>query len=168
MKKNYKLWAVINNAGVTHRANEAFATDSNLEVIAANFVHFITPQLFVEGGSLAEMTLTKAFQAFVDSEHGDKARSFVETIVASVDSLVRIRISVQDCDGLWMIWSYNEPLQDLLDKHKTEVLQIKSRAIFAPRTPLLVKMLAAISTAEYMGMAQLDFQRMFAHEAAAA
>lgn len=168
MKRNLRLWSVIENAGATHRANETFASDSNLELIAANFIHFVTPQLFVEGGSLAEMSLIRAFQSFAQAEQRDKSREFIETLVASVDSLVRIRVSVQDCDGLWMIWAYNEPLQELLDRHKTQVLQIKQRTVFAPRTPLMVKMLAAITTTEYMGIAQLDFSRMFAQEAAAA
>lgn len=168
MKKNLRLWSIINNANSTQRANETFAADSNLEFLAGNFVNFITPHLYVDGQSLAEVTLVKAFQSFAEADARYKSRAFVEALAESVDTLTKVRVSVQDCDGLWMIWAYNEPLQELLDRHKTKVLQIKPRDNAVGRTPVLVKLLAAIATAEYMVHANLDFHRIFFAEAAAA
>lgn len=166
MRARANLWKVINSAGLSSKANDLFLNHPILENISTNFVQYVTPLLLVDGKGVAIETIRNAFSACEDVDHSGKPRAFIESIVGSADVLKHLRVSVQDCDGLWMIWSYNEPLQQLLDKHRAHVLQIKQRPIPANRTPLLVKMLAAISSTEHMETSGLNIEQIFAGESA--
>jgi hypothetical protein len=164
MKARAKLWQVINSAGLSAKADDLFLYHPILEKVSTNFVQYVTPLLQVDGKGLAVETIKKAFAACENIDDSGKPRAFIESIVGSADVLKHVRVSVQDCDGLWMIWSYNEPLQQLLDQHRANVLQIKHCPIPAKRMPLLVKMLAAISSTEHMETAGLNIGQIFAGE----
>jgi len=67
-----------------------------------------------------------------------------------------------DKDGLWSIWSYDVPLMSWMERHKRWTIQIRPREEPVGAGPVLIKLLAAISSTHELDFAELDFSRLLA------
>lgn len=154
------LTSVLKNAGVTERAERAFVEWPELETISLRFLQYVSPWLVVNDQNLAEETLKSAFLS-IDSKKAFKEfphRGFMEAIVQCVDTLASVRISVMSASsGLWEIWSYDEPLLSWMEKMGKSAMQIRYRETAVDHSPLLIKMLAYVSSTREMQMAEISF-----------
>lgn len=154
---------LLSNAGLQTLANTAFTDWPTLERVAAAFIHFVTPWMMIGTKNLAEETLRGALEAYekhsrINIEGGH--RSFIERVAESAQTLAAIRVSVMDKDGLWSVWQYDQPLMDYLSQHKRCSIQVRERETSIPVGPVMIKLLAAISTTREMQMADLDIPRL--------
>ena len=157
---NQNLTSVLKNAGVAEYAERAFVEWPELEEISLRFLQYVSPWLVVNETNLAEETLKKAFLA-INSKKEYKEfphRSFMEAIVQCVETLASVRISVMSSSsGLWEIWSYDEPLMSWMKKMGRSAMQIRPRETSIDHSPLLIKMLAYVSSTREMQMAEISF-----------
>ena len=154
------LETVLRNAGATECAESAFVEWPELEAISMRFLRFVSPWLIVNDQNLAEVTLKEAFAALEHNNSGQKDfphRCFMESITHCVEALASVRISVMSVSGLWEIWSYDEPLLSWMDRMGKSAMQIRSRDTIVEQGPLLIKLLAYISSTRDMQMAEISF-----------
>ena len=156
----HALSSVLKNAGVSEQAEKAFVEWPELEAISLRFLQYVSPWLVVNDYNLAEETLKNAFLAinskkeFKDFPH----RSFMEAIIQCVDTLASVRISVMSpSSGLWEIWSYDEPLLSWMEKMGKSAMMIRRRETSVDHSPLLIKLLAYVSSTRDMAMAEISF-----------
>ncbi len=154
---------LLTNAGLRALANNTFTDWPSLERVAAAFIHFVTPWMMIGATNLAEETLRSALHAYeknsrinLESAH----RSFIERIAESAKTLAAVRVSVLDKDGLWSVWQYDQPLMEYLNHHNRRSVQVRDRDVAIPVGPVMIKLLAAISTTREMQMAELDIPRL--------
>ncbi len=151
---------ILRNAGFDARPVKAFTDWPSLEHVALQFINFVSPWLVVGGESLAERTLRDAIASYDETlPHGYEAghRAFMERIAASAKTLSTLRVSVKDKDGLWAIWTYDEPLMRHLANHKRYSIQIRQRENPVASGPVMIKLLAAISPTQQLEVARLDY-----------
>jgi len=154
---------LLSNAGLRSLANSAFTDCPSLERVAAAFLHFVTPWMMIGNANLAEETLREALQVYEAKSRTNLEcahRGFIERIAESARTLASVRVSVLDKDGLWSVWQYDQPLMDYLNHHNRRTVQVRDRDVAIPVGPVMIKLLAAISTTREMQMAELDIPRL--------
>lgn len=158
------LESTLRNAGVTERAESIFVEWPEIEQIALQFIRFVSPWLIVNDRNVAEVTLQDAFAPKSNKEREQKEfphRSFMEAITRCVTLLASVRISVMNGEGLWEIWSYDEPLWSWMEKRGRSAMQIRSREAAVEHGPLLIKMLAYMCSTRDMQLAEIAFSTPF-------
>lgn len=156
------LDTVLHNAGVAERAEAVFIEWPELEQIAAHFLRFVSPWLMVDESSVAELTLHNAFAMADQNGAGGKVfphRTFMEAITECAGLLASVRVSVLNEDNLWEIWSYDEPLMHWMEKKGRSAMQIRRRETPVERGPILIKMLAFISSTRDMQLAEITIDK---------
>lgn len=159
------LERALKNAGVLPLSTRIFMDWPSLEKVATQFLYYVSPWLVVNERNVAEDTLRSAVLAYDRGRQegeGSANRAFIEAITESVDALVSVRVSVMDKDGLWSIWSYDVPLMSWMERHKRWTIQIRPRDEPVGTGPVLIKLLAAISSTHELDFAALDFSRLLA------
>lgn len=154
---------ILSNAGFSSSPVKAFTDWPTLERVALQFIHFVSPWLVVNGENLAERTLRDAIATYDETLHlGYEAshRKFIERIAASAKVLSSLRVSVKDKDGLWAVWTYDEPLMRHLANHKRYAIQIRERETPVASGTVMIKLLAAISPTQELEVAGLDYQSL--------
>ena len=158
------LATTLTNAGVIERAESIFVEWPELEAISTKFLRFVSPWLMVDEQNLAEVTLKEAFSTLNDKRPGNKDfphRTFMEAITHCVTLLASVRISIMTPSGLWEIWSYDEPLLSWMERMGKSAMQIRKRETTLEQGPLLIKLLAYISSTRDMQMAEIAFETPF-------
>lgn len=151
---------ILSNAGFATNPVKAFTDWPTLEQVALKFINFVSPWLVVDGETLAERTLLEAISSYDETlPQGYEAsyRKFIERIAESAKVLSSLRVSVKDKDGLWAVWTYDEPLMRHLANHKRNSIQIRERETPVASGPVMIKLLAAISPTQELEVARLDF-----------
>lgn len=157
------LKRLLQSAGLTPFAQNTFIDWPSLEQVATHFLHYVSPWLMVGQSNLAETTLRAAFSAYEQMlPHGYEAshRSFIERIAESANVLATLRVSVMNDDGLWAVWMYDEPLMTYLKRHNRWSIQIREREAPIASGPVMIKLLASISSTQDMQFADLDIPRL--------
>ena len=158
------LQATLTNAGVAEQAESIFLEWPEIEMIAAQYLRYVSPWLIVGEDNLAEMTLRDAFKAREGDPERRRSfphRSLIEAITQSVPLLASVRISVLNGENLWTIWSYDEPLTTWMEKHGRSAMQIRPRETSVVHGPLLIKMLAFVSSTRDLELAEIAFNSPF-------
>lgn len=153
------LWATLRNAGIHERAEYLFMEWPELEQIATRFLGFVSPWLIVDEKNVAEETLKNAFASSDTGNSRNKDfphRNFMEAIAQCIHLIASVRVSVMNEDGLWDIWSYDEPLMPWMEKKGRSAMQIRQRDVPIEGGPLLIKMLAFISSTRDMQLAEIS------------
>lgn len=143
----------------------AFDDCPTLEFVATRFIDFVSPWLVLDGQNLAERALCEAIGCYNrDRCAGVEAatRSFVRCLAETAVDLSKYRVSVQDSDGLWIVWSYDEPLMQHLSNHKRKSIQIREREDPVPVAAVMIKLLAAVAPMKALQSAGLDFTNLLA------
>lgn len=157
------LKRILINAGRSSSPVKAFTDWPILERVALQFIHFVSPWLVVNGENLAERTLMDAIATYDETlplGYEASHRKFIERIASSAKVLSSLRMSVKDKDGLWVVWTYDEPLMRHLAKHKRYAIQIRERETPVTSGIVMIKLLAAISPTNELEVAGLDYQRL--------
>ena len=158
------LKRIVANADLDGSALKAFTDWPTLEHVALQFLHFVPPWLIVENESLAEVTIKNALVAY-DSNHGNGFdvghRKFIEKIAESANVLSSLRVSVRNDMDQWDIWNYDQPLTEYMQDHKRWSIQIRLRETPVPTGPVMIKLLAAISSTQEMLSADIDILSLF-------
>lgn len=141
----------LRRTSLARHARAIFEACPNLERISARFAGYVTPHAVGEDGAplldRAYASAVAAYRGTSDPRAGIAA--YIRALADTSEELARLRLSVQDSDGHWIIWAYDEPLSKLLNAHRREVVQTRVRPKPAPPGPIAIKLLAAIcSTAD--------------------
>ncbi len=153
------LRSTLKNARIEDQAEAVFVEWPELEQISVRFLRFVSPWLMIDEENVAEETLRNAFAAYEEKVVGRKEfphRCFMEAIAKCVDLLATVRVSVMSEDGLWEIWSYDEPLMSWMEKKHRSAMQIRNRDVPVDSGPLLIKMFAFISSTRDMQLAEIS------------
>lgn len=161
------LERALNNAGVLPLATRIFMDWPSLEKVASHFLYYVSPWLVVDGRNLVEDILRSAVLAYnrcLPAGEDTANRAFIEAIAESGEILASVRVSVIDKDGLWSIWSYDVPLMSWMELHNRWSIQIRTREEPIGTGPVLIKLLAAISSTHELDFAELDLSRLLAQK----
>ena len=109
----------------------------------------------------------EAYEAGSLEGKGFAHRRFLERLAAAARLLGELRISVKNRDEHWAVWTYDEPLMAYLARHKRASIQIRKRDVPISPAPVLIKLLAAISTARDLELADLDIPTLLLDRTAA-
>lgn len=155
------LTDLLTDAGVIDMARKVFDNEPALLGIAHQYLYYVSPWLVVNERNLAQESLVLALQRYVEQNkkrdaHALAFRVFIETLAESAAGLANVRVSVKDSDEMWMIWSYDQPLMDWMASYKQYCIQIRQRDEVVSTIPLVIKMLAMISTTRELDYAQLN------------
>ena len=156
------LTSILQNAGVAGRAEAIFVEWPELEQIATQFIRFVSPWLIIDDVGVAEQTLRNALGENTGDVVGHKEfphRFFMEAISQCAGLLASVRVSVLNEDSLWEIWSYDEPLMHWMENRGRSAMQIRKRETPVERGPILIKMLAFISSTRDMQMAEISIEK---------
>lgn len=159
------LRRIIQSSRLERIAEHAFMDHPSLETVATLFVHYVTPWMQVDDRNLAESTLREAFAAYREcpsTGDGSNHSAFIERIAKASQELATIRVSVLDSDGQWVVWSYDQPLLSYMAAHNRWSMQIRKRTEPVPAGPVLIKLLAAISSTRDMLCADLNYGELLA------
>ncbi|WP_126448143.1 hypothetical protein [Sulfuricystis multivorans] len=151
---------ILSSAGFSSGPVKAFTDWPTLEHVAFQFIYFVSPWLVVNGENLAEQTLRDAIASYDETlllGYEVSHRKFIERIAASAKALSSIRVSVEGKDGLWSVWTYDEPLMRYLANHKRYAIQIRERDTPVASSTVMIKLLAAISPTKDLEVAGLDY-----------
>lgn len=154
---------ILNNTGLTSSALKVFTDWPALEHVAIQFLHFVSPWLVVGNESLAETTLRDAFTAYDETLPKGYAaghRRFIERIAESAKVLSSLRVSVMNNDEQWAVWNYDEPLMTYLASHKRWSIQIRERETPVASAPVMIKLLASISSTQELQIADIDLSSL--------
>lgn len=150
---------VLQCAGVSRDSVKAFADWPSLEQVAQRFIQFVSPWLIVDGANFAERTLLEAIAAYdqaLGTGYEAGHRKFLAVLAASASVLATLRVSVRDKDGLWVVWTYDEPLVRHVERFGRASIQIRKRVAPIDAGPVLIKLLATISPTHDLELAGLD------------
>lgn len=160
------LKRILQNSRLERIADHAFMDYPSLEAVATQFLQYVTPWMQVDERNLAEHTLREAFSAYHQqhlSGDGSDHSAFIERIAQAAQELATIRVSVLDSSEQWTVWSYDQPLLAYMAEHSRWSMQIRKRTEPVPVGPVLIKLLAAISSTRDMHTADLDYGRLLAY-----
>lgn len=160
-KHAHSLDRLIRRAGLETKAARAFTDWPTLEHVATQFLHYISPWLVIDNASVAESRLAGAINAYTDgrdSEHGHRA--FIEHLAYTAQDLASHRVSVQDSDGLWVVWGYDQALTDFMHQHARLAVQVRQRETPLPVAPVMIKLLAAVSTTRDMSATDINLAQL--------
>ncbi len=154
---------ILSNADLSRIALKAFTDWPALEHVAIQFLHFVTPWLVVGNESLAEKTLREALQTYEENlaagyEIGH--RRFIERLAESANVLSCLRVSVKNNREQWAVWNYDEPLMTYLASHKRVAIQIRVRETPVASGPVMIKLLAFISSTRELQMAEINIHEL--------
>ena len=154
---------VIANAKAEALALRAFTDWPFLERIAVAYVDYVSPWIIVAGESMAERVLQEALRDY-DGAHykkfADGKARFLERIARSAETLARFRISVLSAREEWAIWHYDQPLMQYMSSQGRHAVQIRERDTPIAVAPVMIKLLAAISTTQDLELAGIDLKRL--------
>lgn len=156
---------ILDSAGMGARPVNAFVDYPALERMAQQFVNFVSPWLVVDEENLAERTLLNAIRAYDKSlpeGYETSRRRFVEQIAVCARTLASADISVQNHDGVWVHWNYDEPLMRYLASHDRRTVQIRKRKTPLLTTPIMIKLLAAVCPSSELEAAGIDYPALLA------
>ena len=159
------LKRILQNERLERVADHAFMDYPSLEAVATLFLQYVTPWMQVDDRNLAEHTLREAFSAYrqqPSTGNGSNHSAFIARIAQAAQDLATIRVSVLDSHGQWMVWSYDQPLLSYMAEHSRWSMQIRKRTEPVPAGPVLIKLLAAISSTRDMHTADLDYGQLLA------
>lgn len=163
--KQATLDHVLRRAGLVHKIARAFTDWPTLEHVASQFINYISPWLIINNENLAECRLAGAVAAYnrFDSEIGHRA--FIEHLAHTAIDLVAHRVSVRDNDGAWVVWGYDEPLPDFMRRHQCWAIQVRARETPLPAAPVMIKLLAAVSTTRDLTASDINLAQLLNSEA---
>lgn len=142
-------------------AARAFTDWPSLENVASQFIDYISPWLMINNEFVAEKRLIGAFNAYAtvsDIDHGHRA--FIEHLAHTAKDLAAHRVSIQDGDGVWVVWSYDEPLTQFMGAHSRWAIQVRTREEPLPVAPVMIKLLAAVSTTRDMAATDINLSQL--------
>lgn len=157
------LDTALRNTDLRHDADDIFFRCPDLRQVALRYVEFVSPFIVQEGENLLEASLQDAITAFRREEPADLKsawRAYIEAFVFRVGTLCRLRMSVQDRDGHWAIWNYDQPLLAWMAIHGRRTLQIRVREQSIEPGPLVVKLLSHICDVRQLQSAGVDLARL--------
>jgi len=132
-------------AGVLPVFKQADIDWPSIEPITDRVVAFLSPVLVHNDVNVAGRLLGRAFEAYREKRPESPAlafRAYLQELTSIATFLSQIRISIQDRDGIWMIWDYDEPLVERLDDAMRYVVRTTEREQPLPVGPILIKFLA--------------------------
>lgn len=148
------LGRILKSAGVDDIAQQAFIDWGSLERVSRNVLHFVSPILTVNEVNLAEALFRRAFQAYEKGRRVSPAaayRAYIDSLPLVAKDLAKLRISVQSEDGLWEIWSYDEPLMDKLKHRQDRCVQVREREEPVDARPIAIKLLSMTVPTDELG-----------------
>lgn len=154
---------ILSNADLSRVALKAFTDWPALEHVAVQFLQFVTPWLVVGNESLAETTLREALQTYeanLASGYEVGHRRFIERLAESANILSCLRVSVKNSREQWAVWNYDEPLMAYLATHKRVAIQIRERETPVASGPVMIKLLAFISSTQDLQMAEINIHEL--------
>lgn len=154
---------ILINANVSRSARRAFTDWPALERVAIQFLQFVTPWLVIGNESLAESTLREALLTYEEnmaSGYEVGHRRFIERLAESAKILSSIRVSVKNSRNQWAVWNYDEPLMTYLATHKRYSIQIREREAPVASGPVMIKLLAFISSTQELQMAEINIHEL--------
>ncbi len=154
---------LLQHADLAHFAANAFTDWPSLREVTTRFLYFVSPWLMIGQQNLAETTLRSAFESYermLPEGYEASHRHFIERIAESANLLASQRVSVMGADGLWIVWMYDEPLMAFLQRHKRSSMQIRERETSVAAGPVMIKLLASISSTKDMHFAEIDISRL--------
>ena len=146
-------------------AIKAFTDFPALEEVTVQFLHFVPPWVLAGTASVAESAIRKALLAYEKTQGsggGLGHRRYIETIAESAKVLSSLRVSVRNSNDQWDIWNYDQPLTEYMQRHKRWAIQIRERERPIASGPVMIKLLAAISSTKELVTAEIDITRLFA------
>lgn len=159
--KGAELDQVLCRGGLERKAARAFSEWPSLERVASQFIHYISPWLVINNEPVAEKRIAGAIEAYngiYDSDHGHRA--FIEHLAHTAKDLAGHRVSIQDRDGVWLIWSYDQPLTEFMSRHGRLAIQVRERDTPLPVAPVMIKLLAAVSTTRDMFATDINLAQL--------
>ena len=154
---------ILSNADLSRAALKAFTDWPALEQVAVQFLQFVTPWLVVGNESLAETTLREALQTYeknLASGYEIAHRRFIERLAESANTLSCLRVSVKNSRDQWAVWNYDEPLTTYLELHNRVSIQIRERDTPVASGPVMIKLLAFISSTQELQMAEINIHEL--------
>lgn len=139
------------------RARELFFDCPNLCSVTRKLHRYLTPIAMVDGEHLFLRSLVRGLEATQDKKGDDAVRAFLLSLKVTAEDLARVRFSVQDKRGAWLIWDYDRPLSDLMERHGRSVVQVRNRdrAEWLVPPSLFITLLANICTARDLQLARI-------------
>ena len=157
------LKRIISQSDLSGPALRAFTDHPALEELTLQFLYFVPPWVVSGSDSVAESAIHKALTAFENAKGrgpGLGHRLHIESLAESANILSTLRVSVLNSNDQWDIWNYDQPLIEYMQSHKRSAIQIRSREEPIAAGPVLIKLLAAISTTSELMTADLDISSL--------
>ena len=158
------LRTALRAGGVEREADRIFSTCPSLRTVALQFCRFVSPFIELESGeNLLEKAMADAVCGFGAHESQDvrvAIKVFIEALASHVDGLCGIRLSVQDDNGDWQIWQYDEPVFDWMAEHGRKAVLIRHRDEKLAKGPVLIKLLSYICKVRDLQMAHLNLAHL--------
>lgn len=161
------LKRIVSTPELSGPALKAFTDYPALEKLTFNFLQFVSPWVLSGRASVAECTIRKALLAYDQAQgkgNGLGHRRYLETIAESAKVLSSLRVSVLNSTGQWEIWNYDQPLTEYMQRHKRWAIQIREREQPVAHGPVMIKLLAAISSTKDLVIADIDISSLLAEE----
>lgn len=157
------LERIVSHPELSGQALKAFTDYPTLKEITVQFLHFVPPWILVGSESLAEITIRNALMAYEKSNGGSTIgqRRYIETIAESAKVLSRLRVSVKNSSNQWDIWNYDQPLTKYMSHRKRWAIQIRPRETPIASGPVMIKLLASISSTQELESADIDMTGLF-------
>lgn len=159
------LKRIVSQPDLSAAALKAYTDFPALEDVTVQFLNFVPPWILVGAESLAESTIRNALEAYDVSQgtgDGSGHRKYIEKIAESAKALSRLRVSVKNDHGQWDIWNYDQPLLEYMQSHNRSAVQIRERETPTATGPILIKLLAAISSTSELEKAEIDISELLA------
>ena len=159
------LKRIVSHPELSGAALKAFTDYPTLEEITLQFLHFVPPWIVVGSESLAEKTIRNALMAYEKSKGGTGCtvgqRRYIETIAEAAKILSNLRVSVKNSNDQWDIWNYDQPLTEYMSHRKRWAIQIRERETPIAPGPVMLKLLASISSTQELESAEIDMTGLF-------
>ena len=158
------LKRIVSHPELSGPALKAFTDFPALEEVTVQFLHFVPPWVLAGTVSVAETAIRKALLAYENAQGsggGLGHRRYIETIAESAKVFSSLRVSVRNSNDQWDIWNYDQPLTEYMQRHKRWAIQIRERERPIAPGPVLIKLLAAISSTKELVTADIDISSLF-------
>lgn len=104
----------------------------NLRRAALKLCVYLSPYLEQRNRPLLDIALERGIAALIHAPSGQQVSAFIHAIASIADDLCQMQISVEDREGDWAIWDFENPILDWMRAYQRECVQIRQRDVPFP------------------------------------
>jgi hypothetical protein len=109
------------------KAKTLFQEVPSLQDIVGRLCNYLPTVVVIEDEITLHVVLKKCIESATSVGCEAPLRAFLVSLRELAVKLSHFRVSVQDEEGVWMIWDCGQDLADMLDHHKRNSVQVRRR-----------------------------------------